>query len=602
MSRKTARKGTRAKGQRAAQARRGAAQPPPARQEIGLDALLAIVERARGALSESEHATLRAAVDTLTTLTRELEEADVTVGRLRRLLFGSSSEKTRDVVGSPPSGASETKPAADGEAPPSPAGASEDDPKADADYSETSSADSPPVADGRDNGGAPAPRAAGDAPPKRKGHGQLGVDKYTGADRVGVSHDELTCGQRCPLCEKGKLYNQKPAVILRVRGVAPLQATVYELERFRCNLCGEIFTARAPPEVGDEKYDETAAALLALLRYGYGLPLNRLERLGKNLGIPLPSSTQWDVVDAAADPIEPAWHELIRQAANGEVIRIDDTYAQVHSLSQLIRAQVAANETDRTGIFTSGVLSTVGGRQLALFFTGRQHAGENFARVVEQRSAGLPVPIQMSDALSCNTSHGLKVLLASCLSHARRNFVDLVEHFPAEVLHLLTELGKVYTHDAEARERKMDAKARLRHHQEHSQPVMDALAKWLQARFDERLVEPNSTLGKAITYLQNHWLKLTLFLREAGAPLDNNLCEQMLKRAILHRKNSLFYRTERGAAVGDSFMSLIYTAELNGANPFEYLVALQRHAPEVAAHPERWMPWNYTEALTAATR
>lgn len=579
MSRKSSRKGSRARG------RRGS--PPPKRQEIGLTELLAIVERTRDVLSESEHATLRAAVETLTTLTRELEQSDVTIGRLQRLLFGPSSEKTRDVVGAPPAGASDGKDAGEGASSPSDPGSAGDPGDA-----------APGGAGGAEDGGT----AEETAPPKAKGHGRNGANAYTGAERVPVPHDALTCGQRCPLCEKGKLYEQAPAVILRVRGVAPLQATVFELQRLRCNLCGEIFTARAPPEIGDAKYDETAAALLALLRYGYGLPLNRLERLGKNIGVPLPSSTQWDVVDAAADAIEPVWHELIRQSADGEVIRIDDTHAQVHALDQLIRAQVAANETDRTGIFTSGVLSTVGGRQVAVFFTGRQHAGENFARVVEQRSSGLPVPIQMSDALSCNTSHGMKVLLASCLSHARRNFVDLADHFPAEVLHLLTELGKVYAHDAEARDRKMDAEARLRHHQEHSQPVMDALATWLQARFDERLVEPNSTLGKAITYLQNHWPKLTLFLRVAGAPLDNNLCEQMLKRAILHRKNSLFYRTERGAAVGDSFMSLIYTAELCGANPFEYLVALQRHASAVAEHPDQWMPWNYTAALAAASR
>jgi hypothetical protein len=592
MSRKSSRKGRRAKG------RRGS--PPPTRQEIGLDELLAIVERTRtGALSESDHATLRAAVDTLTTLTRELEQSDVTIGRLQRLLFGPSSEKTRDVVGASPVGASDGEDAGEGASPPS-----NTDPGTGGDTGDAA----PSGVAAAEGGGTPeADSAEADsaeeeaAPAKAKGHGRRGANAYSGAERVPVPHDALTCGQRCPLCKKGKLYEQKPAVILRVRGVAPLAATVYELQRLRCNLCGEIFTARAPPEIGEEKYDETAAALLALLRYGYGLPLNRLERLGKNLGIPLPSSTQWDVVDASANANEPVWHELIRHAADGDVIRIDDTHSQVLALDQLIRAQVAVNETDRTGIFTSGLLSTVGGRQVALFFTGRQHAGENFARVLEQRSPGLPAPIQMSDALSRNTSHEINVLVAACLVHARRNFVDLAEHFPAEVVHMLTELGKVYAHDAKAREQDMDKEARLRHHQEHSRPVMDALAAWLQTRFDEKLVEPNSTLGKAIRYMQRHWEKLTLFLRVAGAPLDNNLCEQMLKRAILHRKNSLFYRTERGAAVGDSYMSLIYTAELCGANPFEYLVALQRHASAVAEHPERWMPWNYAEALAAAT-
>ena len=128
---------------------------------------------------------------------------------------------------------------------------------------------------------------------------------------------------------------------------------------------------------------------------------------------------------------------------------------------------------------------------------------------------------------------------------------------------------------------------------------MDELKVWLVAQFEERMVEPNSILGDAIAYMKKHWGKLTLFLREPGAPLDNNICERVLKRSILHRKNALFYKTANGARVGDTFMSLIHTAELCGANAFEYLVALQRHPDQVADAPEAWMPWNFTTALAA---
>ncbi len=97
--------------------------------------------------------------------------------------------------------------------------------------------------------------------------------------------------------------------------------------------------------------------------------------------------------------------------------------------------------------------------------------------------------------------------------------------------------------------------------------------------------------------MQRHWTELTLFLREAGAPLDNNIVERMLKKAILHRKNSLFYKTMNGAAVGDLFMSLIHTCELNRVNPFDYLTELQRHAEQLRANPSAWMPWNYRVTL-----
>ena len=119
---------------------------------------------------------------------------------------------------------------------------------------------------------------------------------------------------------------------------------------------------------------------------------------------------------------------------------------------------------------------------------------------------------------------------------------------------------------------------------------MDNLHRWLKNQFAEYKTEPNSGLGKAILYLLRHWPELTLFLRQAGAPLDNNIAERMLKKAILHRKNALFYKTMNGARVGDLFMSLIHTCELNKVNPFDYLTALLRHTAELSVCPAEWMP------------
>jgi hypothetical protein len=156
----------------------------------------------------------------------------------------------------------------------------------------------------------------------------------------------------------------------------------------------------------------------------------------------------------------------------------------------------------------------------------------------------------------------------------------------------------VYGNDARARERQLSPEARLQWHQETSGPTMLQLQAWLRQQLDEKLTEPNSALGSAIRYMLKHWQRLTLFLRQAGAPLDNNLCERALKMAILHRKNSLFYKTQNGARVGDLFMSLIYTCQLNQVNPFDYLTQLQRHSDQVAASPQQWMPWNYRAGLS----
>jgi rubredoxin len=426
------------------------------------------------------------------------------------------------------------------------------------------------------------------------GHGRNGAQAFSGARKVALAHQQLAAGERCPDCGQGKVYVQKePKALVRIVGQAPLAATIYELQRLRCNACGQVFTAQEPAGVGPEKYDATAAAMIAQLKYGSGVPFYRLERMEELLGIPLPAASQWEVVAEAAELIKPAREELIRQAAQGEVLHNDDTSMRVLRLEREPSDQ-------RTGVFTSGIVATDADRKIALYFTGRQHAGENLAAVLKQRVAELEAPIQMCDAASRNVpklAEGVGILVANCLAHGRRQFVEVVPSFPQECRYVLEALGRVYYHDAQARRQGLSAPERLRFHQQHSAPVMAELHGWLQTQLAQKKTEPNSALGKAINYMLRHWRGLTVFLRQPGTPIDNNLCEQVLKRAVLHRKNALFYRTLNGAEVGDLFMSLIHSCELGGANSFHYLTELQRHAPQVAANPSQWMPWNYRETL-----
>jgi transposase len=519
-------------------------------QEVNAEELAGIVERAGGALSAAEHAKLKAATSTLVFLTAELKTKGVTIERLKRMLFGGQSETTRKVLK-------------------------------------------------RDK------RAKGPGE-KTVGHGKNGAAAYTGADREQVKHAVLQSGTECGGCQKGKLYPlEEPAVLVRVTGMAPLSATVWECERLRCNLCGEVFTAPAPAEVGEAKYDEEAAAMTGLLKYGCGLPFNRTEKLQAGLGIPLPAATQWELVEGAAEKLKPVVDELVKQAAQGDVLHNDDTTMKVLELSaEQVEAAAAGAPLDRTGVFTTGVISVKkdpnAPKPIALFFTGRQHAGENLEEVMKKRAAEMSAPIQMSDALAANTPGELKTIVAKCLAHARREFVEVANDFPAECQRVLETLSEVYRVDADAREQRLQPDARLELHQEKSAPRMNELASWLEAQVRERKVEPNSGLGRAITYMRKHWSKLTLFLRVPGAPLDNNIVERGLKKAILHRKNSLFYRTLNGARVGDTFMSIIHTVELHDGNPFDYLVAVLRHHEQVADEPAAWMPWNYAVALERA--
>jgi len=444
------------------------------------------------------------------------------------------------------------------------------------------------------------PAHAEESSSPRPGHGRNGAAAFTSAHKVEVLHSELKSGCICPECQKGKVYQQQERkTLLRFAGQSPIQATVYEVERMRCNLCGEVFTAPPPEGVGSEKYDETVPAMVAQLKYGSGMPFNRIEDLQKKLGVPLPASTQWELVRDAAELMKPVHNALIEQAAQAQVFHNDDTGMRVLTLER-------PEDDTRTGTFTSGVVSAGGGPEVALYFTGIQHAGENLRDVLEHRSKEATAPpMLMCDALSRNVpksdgADSFAVILGNCLSHGRRYFVDVAENFPAECRFVLETLGEVYGNDKQARERGLNQEERLALHTELSAPLMEKLKAWIMTQFEEKRTEPNSGLGQAMKYMLKHWSPLTLFLRKAGAPLDNNICERALKKAVLHRKNALFYRTMNGAQVGDLYMSLIHTCELNGANPFDYMTELQRHAEELRKDPAAWMPWNYREALTKA--
>jgi len=545
--------------------------------ELEMDELQDIVRHAEAKqFNDQDYETTKVLAESYVELITLLKSKDVSMRRLRKLLFGASTEKTASVVGD--KSTSEALPLDEEDA----------------------------ATNATDEADPTAPQ--NDSPKSGKGHGRNGADAYQGAEKIEVPHESLQPGDACPECGDGTVYETtRPGVLVRITGQAPVAAKVYRLQKLRCGLCGKVFTADPPKGVGNKKYDATAGSMIGLLKYGTGMPFNRMQGLQGNFGIPLPASTQWEIVSGVAKQVRPVHGELIRQAAQGEVVYNDDTTIKIlqrmgkrERQDALTRGSAdGQDKKPRTGLFTSGIVSTRDGGRIALFFSGRKHAGENLGDVLAGRVKALTPPIQMCDALSRNLPKELETIVANCLAHGRRQFVDVAESFPNQCRHVLESLAVVYRNDATARKRKLSPTARLKFHQAHSGSTMETLHAWLTRQFDERLAEPNSSLGGAIAYMLRHWEKLTLFLRQPGAPLDNNLCERALKKVILHRKNALFYKTENGAHVGDLFMSLIHTCQLCGADPFDYLTELQRHASALAARPEAWMPWNYRQTLDA---
>ena len=183
---------------------------------------------------------------------------------------------------------------------------------------------------------------------RRKGHGRRAAKAYTGARRIHVPHPSLQAGQICPDCGKGKLRLQpKAAPALHLAGQPPITATVHELEVLRCSLCGKTFTAPLPAEAGLEKHDPSVGVMVGLLRYGTGMPFYRLEQWQQNLGVPLPASTQWELVDEVARQIEPVVDELAVVAAQAPRVYNDDTTMRVGQLRRQIQKE---QEPKRTGI------------------------------------------------------------------------------------------------------------------------------------------------------------------------------------------------------------------------------------------------------------
>jgi hypothetical protein len=552
---------------------------------IDLDALRSLASRMRAAMSPEDSDLLQATIEKIIALERMVRQRGTTIARLKRLFHLSGSEKTADVLGDDVSAEADAGPTAG--SPPAEAASSSSD------SAEPSSAES--------ENDHVEPKSK-----KGKNKGRTPAKAYKNAKKIPVKHPDLASGSVCPACERAKLYRRPdPACIVGISGGAPLQATCWELESLRCASCGEVYTAPPPPEAAeaqDEKYSESAAAMIAVLHYGAGMPFYRLDKMQASLHTPLPSSTQWDIMHERAKLLMPAYNELVRLGAGARLAHTDDSYARILCFMGKRRDRLVArgelDSPERTGLFTTGVIAlTNEEKALALFFSGRKHAGENLAELLKQRAKDLEPLTLMCDALSRNHPVGHDVVEANCLQHGRRNVVDEVTNFPDECREILERLRVVFELDAHTRREKMSDDQRLRYLREHARPVLVQLRLWMRKQLRQRRVEENSGLGAAIRYLIKHWRKLTLFLRRPGVPLTNNIVERALKKAILYRKNSYFFRSEKGARVADLYMSLIHTAELHGANAFDYLTELQRHFEEVAVRPHEWMPWNYRATL-----
>ena len=354
---------------------------------------------------------------------------------------------------------------------------------------------------------------------------------------------------------------------IRVDGQALRSAIRYAGAKLRGSACGQICTAGLPEGARETTDSPQARAVLAVGRSCLGWPWSRLEASQARLGVPVPEATQWEQIEAVGDGASKVLAPREHEAAQGALILHDDTAGRLLALRQENRALVAAAQAhglstpqDRTGMHTTALVVKVGEHTAILYDSSRRHAGENLQGLLDQRAAGLAKPLALSDALA---SHALTneaaVLRCHCLAHGRRKCSDLAEVFPHACQVVLEVMSQVFDHDEQARKEPRSPEERLGDHQARSQPLMDGLKRWRDTPCDEHLVEPTSTLGKAMGYRQRHGVPLTRFLSVPGAPLDHHLAERAVQLCIRQRTHARFFQSEHSAAIARGRTSLMAT-------------------------------------------
>ena len=457
---------------------------------------------------------------------------------------------------------------------------------------------------------------------KKKKEGKRGHKKFSGAEKkYHIFDPNFIQDSPCPCCgESNRLYSLTPAVTVLFSGNSPVVPKVHITEKARCKSCGVTVGAPVPVEVENSlgRFLPSAVAQFALQRFHLGFPHSRMETLTNLYEQHIPDSNQWGAIDSAAMEMEPLLECLAHNVANAKWIGIDDAKARVIELNKKICTEIktAKDEQEaRTGIqstlhekdFRTGVQSTVfvantfSNHNITFYMTGRNHQGENKAAILELRTNSTP-PIIMTDAankalMKIKNSNNIETIDTNCLQHFRLKIHEVAKNFPKEAKYLLEEIAKVYRNDSYCKKQGLNDLHRLAYHCAHSEPIMTNLEHFIKKELKENpRAEPNGEYAKKVlNYAINHWSRLTGFLKYSGAALDNNPTERKTKPVVRYRDNSKKYLTEHGASIGDFYMSLIETCQLNNLNPKDYLEFCITHRKLIPDDPELFLPWNYLE-------
>lgn len=441
-------------------------------------------------------------------------------------------------------------------------------------------------------------------PPKK--HPKRSNDDYNPVSSHIHLHESLKPGDPCPECLVGKVYPFREKVIPILIGRSPLAFKEHRLQVLRCNACGEIFDPKLPDEIPKTGHSmPSAQATLILMHYQIGVPFASISFLQETFKQKVSPAQLWEIIESAADAIQPIYNELKRLAANSKLFFTDDTSARILShypenIKNREKKRRKKDPDDRVATYTSLIIGcTFEGEEIYLYFHGRKYAGENLADLLKYRDCSLGPPIQMKDAATTNIPAHEKVTESKCNSHAIRKFKDIQQLYPKECTEILKNYGIAAKNEKMLKEKGASDAERLAYHKVHSLCLMEEIKKYVEKLVNDRRVEPNSSLGGAISYFCTHYKGLTAFCHIEGAHFDNNIAERALKMAIRLRKTAMFYKTEHGAQVAGILHSVLYTAQEAGINVLSYLQAILENPNEVRKNPKAFLPWAFQSNIEA---
>ena len=437
----------------------------------------------------------------------------------------------------------------------------------------------------------------------RDPHGRRDQDDFVGLRQQHHPHVDLAVGCICPDCGRGKLYEDEPSVFTSIAGQPLLAGTTHVVERLRCNLCKQVFVAPLTPDLerdgvsGLRLYSYSAVTVVSAYRYFGGMPLFRQETLQAAMGTTVPDSSMADLCERMADAARPVERYLRLLARSASGFFGDDTGALILESRVAIRQERSTGRlVERTGCHTTCVIAvTDGGRRIAIFRTGIQHTGELMDEILTGRDPSLAVPFFMGDCHICNTVTVCRVLYAGCNAHAVRRFKELEERYPEEAGFARERYRAIFANEDQCQAEGLSPEQRLAFHREHSKPLFDEICEHGEALLEAHTLEPNSDLGEAYGFVINNRVRLSAFLRHPGAPLENNIAERQLRVPVRLRDNAPFFVTGIGSKIADTVWTVGATALASDINLFDYFTALLRHAADVRAHPELWVPWLYAQ-------